>query len=227
MQNDKPLNNKIILITGASDGIGRAVSVYFAEQGAQLILLSRSIKKLDKLYEEIKSAGYLEPLLLPMNLSTANPDHYQEVAEAIENQFGRLDGLLHNAAMLGDLTPIEYYSVDQWYTVLQTNLNAPFLLTKSLLPLLKKSDNATLAFTTCEEGESGKAFWGAYSIAKFAINGFKEVLAEELANTNIKVSMINPGIVRTNLRANAFPGESRDTHPPPSTIVEKYLPLFS
>ncbi len=222
------LTNRIILVTGAGDGIGRAAAKTFAAHGATVILLGRTIKKLESIYDEIEQAGYPQAAIYPIDFEGATPHDYEQLANSLETEFGRLDGLLHNAAILGTLTPLELYDINQWYKVMQININAPFLLTKACLNLMKRSSDASIIFTSSEVGRQGKAYWGAYSVSKFAIEGMMQVLADELeSNTNIRVNSINPGDVRTAMWAAAYPAKDNNTVPPPEKIMSQYLYLMT
>lgn len=202
------LNNRIILVTGASKGIGRAVALEAARHGATVIILGKDVKALELLYDEIVAAGGPEPAIYPMNLANATPADYEALAEQIEARYGHLDGLLHNAATFNTLTPLEHYSLPVWYQVMQVNLNAPFLLTRAVLRLLKKSPDARVLFTGASEDQLGKAYWGAYAVSKQACEGLMKVLAEECeVNTHIRVNLLYPGKVRTHLRTRAYPGD--------------------
>ncbi len=221
------LTDRVILITGAGDGIGRAAAKSFAAYGATVILLGRTINKLEAVYDEIEQAGYPVPAIYPINFEGASPNDYENLAGVLETEFGRLDGLLHNASLLGTLTPLEHYDVNLWYQVMQVNLNAPFLLTGACLGLMKRTDDASIVFTSCGVGRKGKAYWGAYSVSKFAIEGMMQVLADELeANTTIRVNSINPGAVRTAMMAEAYPGIDPQTFLPPEAIMPLYLYLM-
>lgn len=221
------LKNRVILVTGASQGIGRAVAKTFAAHGATVILLARTVKKLETLYDEIVEAGHPTPAIYPFNLANATPKDYEDLRHNLETHFGKLDGLLHNAAELGTLTPLEHYPIEQWYQVLQVNLNSAFLLTQATLPLLKRSLDASIVFTIANEGLQGKAYWGAYGVSKFALNGLMQTLALELeTNTSVRVNSINPVQVRTKLRAGAYPAENTKDLPSPDTILPLYLYLM-
>ncbi|HEW98005.1 MAG: YciK family oxidoreductase [Candidatus Parabeggiatoa sp. nov. 3] len=221
------LADRIILITGAGDGIGRVAAKSFAAYGATVILLGRTTRKLEAVYDEIEQAGHPQPAIYPMNLEGASPNDYENLANTLESEFGRLDGLLHNAALLGTITPLEHYDVKTWYQVMQVNLNAPFLLTKACLGLMKQSKEASIVFTSSNVGRKGKAYWGAYSVSKFAIEGMMQVLADELeANTAIRVNSINPGAVRTKMWTEVYPGKEPETVQPPETIMPLYLYLM-
>ena len=222
------LKNKVILVTGAGDGIGAAVAKDYAAQGATVILLGRNQQKLEIIYDQIEDAGYPQPAIYPMELQDAKPSAYRQLAETIEREFGHLDGLLHNAAVLGTLTPIEHYDLRVWANVLQVNLNAPFLLTRVCLPLLKKSESASIIFTSAAVGIRGQAYWGAYGITKAANENLMQILAEELeANTNIRVNSIDPGPVRTRMHALAYPGDDPNKLLTPDKITEVYVFLMS
>lgn len=232
MSSDNPpslsLQDKVILVTGAGDGIGAAVSRAYAAQGATVILLGRNQHKLEKVYDQIEDAGHPQPAIYPMELQDAKPSAYRQMADTIEQEFGRLDGLLHNAAVLGTLTPIEHYDLRLWSHVIQVNLNAPFLLTRVCLPLLKKSSAASIIFTTAAVGIRGQAYWGAYSITKAANENLMQVLAEELeANTNIRVNSIDPGPVRSRIHTLAYPGDDLTQLPSPDEITNVYVYLMS
>lgn len=222
------LKGKIVLVTGAGDGIGAAVSKAYAAHGATVILLGRNQKKLEKIYDEIEGAGHPQPAIYPLELHNAKPSAYRQLADTIEQEFGRLDGLLHNAAVLGTLTPIEHYDLRLWSHVVQVNLNAPFLLTRVCLPLLKKSDAASIIFTSAAVGIRGQAYWGAYGITKAANENLMQILAEELeANTNIRVNSIDPGPVRTRMHSLAYPGDDPSKLPAPDEITDVYVYLMA
>ncbi|MDM8561826.1 YciK family oxidoreductase [Candidatus Marithioploca araucensis] len=221
------LAERVILITGAGDGIGRAAAKSFAAHGATVILLGRTISKLEAVYDEIEQAGHPQPAIYPMNLEIASPNDYENLANTLETEFKRLDGLLHNASILGTLTPLEHYEIDLWYQVMQVNLNAPFLLTQACLGLMKRAKDASIVFTSSSVGRKGRAYWGAYSVSKFATEGFMQILADELeVNTTIRVNSINPGATRTAMRAAAYPGEDYKTLPQPEEIMPLYLYLM-
>jgi NAD(P)-dependent dehydrogenase (short-subunit alcohol dehydrogenase family) len=221
------LAERVILVTGASDGIGKAVSLAFAAHGATVILLARTTPKLESVYDDIVTAGGAKPAIYPMDLQGAVPDDYRQLAQRVESELGRLDGLLHNAGLLGSLTPIEHYDPIEWLRVIQVNLHAPFLLTQACLPLLKRAPSASLLFTSSGVGRRGRAYWGAYSVAKFAVEGLMQILADELEqNSRVRVNSINPGRVRTAMRAAAYPAENPAELLAPQDIVLPYLYLM-
>ncbi len=221
------LNERVILITGAGGAIGGAAAISYAKHGATVILLGRSEKTLNETYDAIVNAGYSKPMLCPLDLENATPGNYQALAESIEKEFGRLDGILHAAAMLGSLTPLEHYDLSLWSRVMQINLNAPFLLTRTCLSLLKSADNASVIFSAADVGLKGEAYWGAYGVAHAAVENLAEIFADELeANTSVRVNNLDPGHVRSRLRALAFPGEDPNTLPTADQIMPAYLYLM-
>jgi len=221
------LEGRIILVTGAGDGIGRAAAKTYAAHGATVVLLGRTLEKLESLYDEIEAAGYPQPAIVPLNLESATEHEYMELANTLEQEFGRLDGLLNNAGSLGVRTAIETYDPTIWTQVMQVNVNASFMLTQALLPLLQESDDASIVFTSSGVGRKGRAYWGAYAASKFATEGLMQVLADELENTSpIRVNCINPGATRTQMRVTAYPGEPPQTNPAPEEIMPVYLYLM-
>lgn len=221
------LVDRVILVTGAGDGIGRAAAKALAAHGATVVLAGRSLAKLEKVYDEIEANGDPQPALVPVDFSIAGPEEYRQLADTIENEFGHLDGILHNAGVLGDITPLEMYDPDTWDTVMKVNLRAPLLLTQALLPLLKQSPDASIVFTTSSVGRRARAFWGAYAVSKYGIEGLSRMLADELMNTsNIRVNCINPGATRTTMRASAYPGEDPASVKLPDDIMPLYLYLM-
>ncbi|QYJ96349.1 YciK family oxidoreductase [Shewanella alkalitolerans] len=220
------LKNKTILVTGAGDGIGRAAALAYAEHGATVILLGKTVKKLEAVYDEIEQAGYPTPAIVPLDLKGATEQNYQDMAETIEQQFGHLDGLLHNASLLGVLGPFEHISMDSVKEVLQVNLVAEIMMTKALLPVMKKAPAASILFTSSSVGRQGRAFWGEYAISKFATEGMMQSLAHEYEDTNLRVNSINPGATRTKMRANAYPAENPQDLKAPEEIMATYLYLM-
>jgi NAD(P)-dependent dehydrogenase (short-subunit alcohol dehydrogenase family) len=222
------LRDKIILVTGASDGIGRTAAKSFAAHGATVILLGRTLPKLENVYDEIEAAGYPQPAIYPMNLETALEKDFFAMYEVLEKEFGRLDGVLHNASALGQRTPIASYSADEWQKVMQVNVTAPFLMTKALLPLLDQAPQAAILFTGSTVGLKGRAFWGAYAASKAATENLMQTLADELhETTRIRVNSINPGATRTKMRASAYPAENPASVKSAEALMPTYLYLLS
>lgn len=221
------LADRVILITGAADGIGREAALSFAAHGATVILLGRTLAKLEAVYDAIEAAGHPQPAIYPLNLEGASPKDYEDMAEKLEQEFGALHGLLHNAAELRLLSRIDDYDIQTWYQVMQVNLNAPFMLTQACLPLLRKADSASLLFTSDTVGRTGQAYWGAYGVSKFGLEGLMQTLAEETRDsTAIRVNSIAPGPTRSRLRAFAFPGEDPSTLKTPADLMPLYLWLM-
>jgi NAD(P)-dependent dehydrogenase (short-subunit alcohol dehydrogenase family) len=221
------LNNRIIMVTGAGRGIGEAAAKAYAAHGATVLLLGKNEDNLNRVYDEIEAAGWPQPAVIPFNLETALPHQYDELAATVEREFGRLDGVLHNAGIVGPRTPIEQLSGDNFMRVMQVNVNAAFMLTSTLLPLLKLSDDASVIFTSSSVGRKGRAYWGAYAVSKFATEGLMQVLADELdGSAPVRSNSINPGATRTDMRAKAYPGENPANNPLPADIMPVYLYLM-
>lgn len=221
------LKDRIILVTGAGDGIGKAAALAFARLGATVILVGKTVEKLEQVYDQIEREGGAQPAIVPLNLETASAIEYRNIADNLNQEFGRLDGLLLNAAILGDMRPLEFYPVDLFDKVMKVNVNAQFLLLRHLMPLLRQSDQGSIIFTTSSVGRVGRANWGAYAISKFAVEGMMQTLADETCNnSSIKVNCINPGATRTRMRANAYPAEDPATVCPPEAVLNLYCYLM-
>ena len=222
------LEGKVILISGAGSGIGRQIAKSFSEYGAELILLSKSIDKLETLYDEINQVQVNNLTIHPLDFETADEEDYEDIFNAIRDEHPKIDGLINNAGILGEKKPLEQFNYDSWKKVLKVNLDASFLLTKNLMPLLKNSNNGSIIFTSSGVGRKGKAYWGAYSISKFATEAMMQILSEELENTSsIRVNCVNPGAVRTSMREAAYPAENPESNPLPIEIIKPYLYLIS
>ncbi len=218
---------RVILVTGAGSGIGRALALALARGGATVALLGRTPKKLERVYDEIVAAGGPEPALLPFDLENALAQQYDAVAAALASEFGRLDGLVHNAAILGTRSPIAHFDVPTWCRVLQVNLTAEFALTQVCLPLLEKSPDASVLFTSSSVGQKGRAYWGAYAVSKFGVEGLAQVLAHEYEdNPRLRVNVVNPGATRTDMRALAFPAEDASRLRTAAEVLAPYLYLL-
>lgn len=221
------LSGRIILITGTSDGIGRALAIEAAKVGAQLILHGRNVKKLEAVYDEIEAIDNApRPTIVTLDLATADSVAYVSLAEGIEKEFGRLDGLVHNAGILGKRISIEQYDAAEWQQVMHINLTAPFAMTQALFPALKAAQEPSIIFTSSGVGRIGKAFWGAYAVSKFGTEALSQILAAENVHTGMRVNCINPGPVRTNMRLAAYPAENRDELLAPAQIAPAYLYLL-
>lgn len=222
------LKNKTILVTGAGAGIGKAAALAYAKCGATVILAGKTVRKLEAVYDEIENNGWPQPAIYPIKLGGATYQDYVQMAESIEENFGSLDGILHNASMLGEHKTIAQTSVESWTEVMEVNVNAQFMLTKALMPVLEKAPKASVVFTSSGVGRKGRAYWGPYAVSKFATEGLVQVLADELENvSNIRVNAINPGATNTAMRRSAYPAEHPETNPAPEDIMNAYLYLMS
>ena len=221
------LKDKVILVTGANRGFGLAITMDLSKAGATVIMLGRDLGSLEYAYDAVVDAGYNEPMLYPLDLEGATPENYQELQDNVLNKFEKLDGLIHNAAILGTQMPIEQYDIKLWYSTLQINLSAPFMLTQFLIPALIKSDDAKILFLSSSVGREARAYWGAYSVSKFGIEGFAKTLSEELEKTNISVNTVDPGKLRTEMRRTAYPAEDSSTVPMPEQKSAAIVYLLS
>lgn len=221
------LAGRVIAVTGAGSGIGRAVALGCAAHGANVILIGRRTAALEAVHSEITGAGHAEASIALLDLEKALARDYDAVADAVLERYGRLDGLLHNAGLLGPLTPIEHYDVPTWCRVLHVNLTAAFALTQVLLPALKRAPDASIVYTSSSVGRRGRAYWGAYAVSKFALEGLAQVLSAELENVSqVRVNTLNPGAVRTAMRRQAYPAEDPESLPLPSAITAAYIALL-
>ena len=221
------LQGRIILVTGAGRGIGAAAAKTYAAHGATVLLLGKTEANLIQVYDDIEAAGHAKPAVIPFNLETALPHQYDELAAMIESEFGRLDGLLHNASIIGPRTPLEQLSGENFMRVMHINVNAMFMLTSTLLPLLKLSQDASVIFTSSSVGRKGRAYWGAYGVSKFATEGLMQTLADEVENVStVRSNSIKPGATRTSMRAQAYPAENPQNNPEPQDIMPVYLYLM-
>lgn len=221
------LRGRVILITGASDGIGKALALHTADLRAQVILHGRNVSKLEKVYDEIEAIdGAPRPSIAVMDLASANSESYTTLAQSIEQEFGRLDGLVLNASILGERYSIEQYDAVLWQRVMHVNVTSAFAMTQVFLPLLQTSEDASVIFTSSGVGRVGKAFWGAYAVSKFATEGLSQVLADEHRHDNLRSNCINPGATRTGMRLAAYPAEDRDKLKRPEEILSAYIYLL-
>ena len=226
------LRGRVIAITGAGDGIGRALALAVARHGAQLVLIGHSVRRLEAVHAEIAALKHADgdapaATIAPLDLEKALASDYDQLAAALLQRFGRLDGLVHNAALLGTVAPIEHADMLSWCRVLHVNLTAAFALTQVLLPALRASADASVIFTSSGVGRRGRANWGAYAVSKFGVEGLSQVLADELSgNSLVRVNAVNPGATRTRMRRQAFPGEDAALLPEPASILAPYLWLL-
>lgn len=224
---------KVVLVTGAGDGIGRALAKALALHGADLVLLGRTRAKLDAVFDWITDRTATKPVIVPCDLRFLDQDSARALAEQVRDEYGRLDGLVHNASALGPKTTLEHYPLAEWQAVMQVNLNAAFALTQALTPLLRETgrkdgDEASIVFASSSVGRKGRAYWGAYAASKFAVEGLMQALADECAHEGaIRVNSLNPGGTRTAMRQRAYPAEDPAAVPPPEARLDLYLYLLS
>jgi NAD(P)-dependent dehydrogenase (short-subunit alcohol dehydrogenase family) len=222
------LAGRVILITGAGSGLGRALALECARVGASVILCGRTLAKLERVYDEIESLGKPRPAIAVLDLAAATAVDYDNLAKTIGSEFGKLDGLVHAAALLGDRTPLEQYDVPTWCRVLHVNLTAPFILTQILLPQLRMSADASVIFVSSGVVKNQRPFWGAYAVAKSGLESVRSMWSQELeGEPNIRVNSVNPGRMRTAMRAAAYPAEDPNTVPAPVGVSGTFLYLLS
>ena len=222
------MEGKTILITGANRGIGKSLAKNFSNIGANIILLGKNEDSLNEVYDEIISCTKTKPLIIESDLNLLDLDGAHQIKKAIVNQYGVLDGLIYNAAKLGKMTSIEDYEDGLWKEIINTNLNSSFLIYKELISILKAAPNGRIIFTSSGVAEAGKAYWGAYSVSKFAVKGLAEIIRDELDSTsNIKVFNYDPGATKTSMRASAYPGEDPNNLKDPDKLFGDYLWFFS
>lgn len=220
------LKDTVIIITGAGNGIGAAVAKAYASHGATIILLDKAIPAMEQVYDEIINDGSPQPAIYPLDLQGASIDDYDTLVNTIKENFGRLDGLVHCAASLGQMAPVEYQDTQTWLETLHINLTAPYLLTRSCLDLLQKQQSASIIFTTDNHKDS--AYWSAYGLSKSGVESLSKQLADELeASGRVRVNCIDPGTVKTELFSRAFPATDPSSLPSADTVVPSYLYLMS
>ena len=221
------LKNHVILITGAGGGLGSTAALTLAKNGAHIILLDKNIAKLEAVYDAILAANGPEPIIYPFDLAGANENEYQELANKIDEEYGALQGLLHSAVELSSFTPIAQFGTKEWGHTLNVNLNGPFLLTRVLLPVLEKSPQASIVFTSDSSARKAHAYLGAYGVSKIALEGLANILADELeAAGKIRVNTLIPGAVDSPLRKRAYPAEDKAKLPAMESLAPAYLYLF-
>lgn len=221
------LAGRNILISGAGDGIGAVLAKTAACFGANVILLGRTRQKLEQVFDWIEAQTKTQPVIVPCDLEHLSIEAVDALAAQIEDTYGTLHGLVHNASLLGPKVPLAHYPAKDWQQIMQVNANAPFLLTQGLFPLLDNADDACVLFISSTVGREGRAYWGAYSASKFALEGLSQILADETENAGrIRVYSINPGGTRTGMRRAAYPMEDPATVPPPEQHMGLFLHLL-
>lgn len=223
----KPLQDRVVLITGAAGCLGRVAAKSCATRGAAVVLLDKDVPGLECVYDDIMASGGPKPAIYPFDLAGANEQDYLELSDVIEQKYDKLHGLLHNAAVLGSLSPITHCSTASWSRIMHVNLNAPYLLTRVLLPVLGKADDAAIVFTSDSVARSGRAFWGAYGVSKIAGEGLAHILADELESKGtIRVNIMIPGAVNSPIREQAYPAENGAQRTPPEALDTLYAFLL-
>ena len=221
------LQGRVVLVTGAGAGIGRVAALTYAHHGANVALLGRTRGKLEAVFDAIERETETRPVIVPAELERLTEPAAAQLAAALSDEYGRLDGILHNASILGPRVPIAHYPLAQWTQVMNVNAIAPFTLTSALLPLMEAAPDASIIFTSSGVGQVGRAYWGAYAASKFAVEGMSQTLADELESTGrIRVNTLNPGATRTAMRAAAYPAEDPATLPEPEAHMDLYLYLM-
>jgi NAD(P)-dependent dehydrogenase (short-subunit alcohol dehydrogenase family) len=222
------LADRVIMITGASSGLGRALAIECARAGATVILSGRNKAKLDRVYDEIEALPAPQPAIAVLDLAVATAVDYDGLERTVQGEFGRLDGLVHSAGLLGDRTPLEQYDVPTWCRVLHVNLTAPFILTQVMLPNLRRSPDASVIFVSSGVVHNSRPYWGAYAVAKTGLESVRSMWSQELeGEPNIRINSVNPGRMRTPMRAAAYPAEDPNTLPMPASVTGPFLYLLS
>lgn len=224
---ENSLQNKVILVVGAGDGIGKEAALTYAKLGATVILLGKTVEKLESVYDKIIALGGKEPAIIPLDLKGATKQNYIDMSSTIASQFGQLDGVLFNASVLGELTPFTQIHEQIWQDVMQVNCTAQLLMAQALIPTLLLAEKASLVFTSSGVGNKGRAFWGPYSMSKFATEGMMQIIADEYESSTLRTNAINPGATATKMRASAYPAEDQTNLATPEKIMPLYVYLMS
>ena len=223
-----PLADRVVLITGATGGLGKALALACARAGATVVLHARVVRKLEALYDEIVTANLPEPMILPLDLARAEAADFSNVASALDAQLGRLDALVHTAALLGSLGPLEHQSFDDWLALWRVNVAAPMGLTRILVPLLARAPDASVVFTLDSRGQDPRAYWGGYAVTKASIATLARELADEWEHRPaLRINAVVPGAIASPLRRQSHPGEDATKLPRPDTLVPLYRHLIA
>ncbi len=218
------LERKVALVTGGSQGIGKAVAAAYAREGAEVIVTARGRERLEAAAQEIRKGG---GHVVPLHADVADRQQVQDLAEGIRRRFGQLHVLVNNASLLGPRVPLLEYPEEDWEVVVAINLHGPFFVIKACVPLMVLAGGGSIINVSSGVGRIGKARWGAYAASKFALEGLTQVLAAELEPLHIRVNAVNPGGTRTTMRAAAYPEEDPMTLPTPEQITPVFVYLAS
>ncbi|KGI78662.1 SDR family NAD(P)-dependent oxidoreductase [Oleiagrimonas soli] len=224
---ERPLEGRVIVVTGATGGLGSAVAHAVSAAGATPVLIGKRKRELEKLYDALVEAGGAQPAIAPMNLETATPNDFDEIVAALQRELGRLDGLVHCAVMFEGLTPMAMHKPDEWLKVLQVNVSAPFALTQSCMPLMQAAEDSAVIFVTDDPQRMGRAHWGAYGVSKAAVERMASILHDETDDSTLRVHVLLPGPMRTSLRRMAWFGEDTMKHPTPEATAQAVVHLLS
>ncbi len=224
MPDDKPLSGRIALVTGASRGIGRAVSLELAKAGAHVVLLARTVGALEELDDEIRAAGGSATLV---QLDLKKTDRLDALGPTLLQRWGKLDILVANAGILGPLSPLGHITTETWRLVMDINLTANWHIIRAVDPLIRRSDAGRAIFVSSGAALARNAYWGPYAVSKAGLEALAKTWSQELASTPARVNIVNPGPIRTGMRAKAFPGEDPDTLKAPEDIAPLFLKLAS
>lgn len=218
------LSGRVILVTGAGQGIGRAAAIAYATYGATVILHGRKVEKLERVYDDVQSLGREEAIIFPFDFEKAVEKDFQMIADAIASQLGRLDGILHNAAFTFGPMPLENHTLEQWRVIMQVNLLAPVTLTRLCLPLLRASPDASVIMTSDTHGHEPAAYWGGFAVAKAGVEAFAKIQSEEWELLpNLRINTLIPGPVHSPQRTKTHPGEIKHLLPQPQDLMASYL----
>jgi NAD(P)-dependent dehydrogenase (short-subunit alcohol dehydrogenase family) len=222
------LKDRVIFVTGAGQGLGRQAALAFAKHGATVVLAGRKQKKLEVVYDEIVAAGLPEPLIFPLDLEKTSEDDFEAMAEGIYRQLGRLDGILHNAVHFDRLGPLEIHTAKEFERMFKVNVIAPFALTKACLPLLKKSQDASVVFVSSSSAREASAYWGAHGVSKKAMEHMMQTWSKELEQfPQLRMNVVVPGAIQSPQRKKSHPGEVHAALPLADNLMDLYVYLMS
>jgi NAD(P)-dependent dehydrogenase (short-subunit alcohol dehydrogenase family) len=221
------LSERVVLVTGASSGIGERAALAFAAHGATVILHGRNMERLERVYDQIAASGASAPAILPLDLASATERDFDNVEQTVRAQLGRLDGILHNAAHFSHLTALENQRLDEWLRLLRVNLAAPFALTRACLPLLRAAPDASVVVNGETHGLRPGAYWGGFAVAKSGLTAYTKIQADEWSSIpSLRINLVVPGKVDSPCRARTHPGEARSARASIDSLMPLYLYLM-